>query len=399
MRQVRGKLRRSKARGLAVGAGLLCVCLLGGLHAEAQVTAAVRASGSDSTSRLLNVREGRSIADAAREQNELTEGTQDCSHVVHQIYLDAGFEYPYASSFDIYAGNESFQRVRFPQAGDLIVWPGHLGIVLDPAEHSFYSLVSTGLEAQNYEGHYWKSRGRPRFYRYRIGGAGIASGAGTSTARQVSNTVKQRRATPVVAERSSAESSDSNTPPKAVSNRTPPIYGPLAPAAAANAATAFEVPPSILIAAGNKPPAREDVAAGISELSNAAGNVLRTDEPLKPTLPVVIVERFSVERIEIKRDRGWAYLQIDSKVSIADGEAHVERQREKIRWELRRTESGWEAVAPPDRTYVQEDVAVKYLAAQLAHLTGSDGPAAHQEMVLRQESQLVKLLSALLETK
>jgi len=399
MRHVSRKSGRSKARGLVVGVGLICVCLVGGLHAEAQVTAAVRASGSDSTSRLLNAREGRSIANAAREQNELTERTQDCSHVVHQIYLGAGFEYPYASSFDIYAGNQSFQRVRTPQAGDLIVWPGHIGIVLDPAEHSFYSLVSTGLEAQNYEGHYWKSRGRPRFYRYRIGGAGIASRAGTSTARQVSNTVKQRRATPVVAEQSSAESSGSNPPPKAVSNRTPLIYGPLAPPAPANAATAFEVPPSIVIADGNKPPARDDVAAGISELSNAACNVLRTDEPLKPPIPVVIVERFSVERIEIKRDRGWAYVQIDSKVSIADGQAHVEWQREKIRWELRHTESGWEAVAPSDRTFVQEDVAVKYLAAQLAHLTGSDSPAAHQEIVLRQESQLVKLLSALLETK
>lgn len=399
MRQVSGKLGRSKARSLVVGAGLICVCLIGGLSAEAQVTAAVRALGADSTSRLLNAREGHSIADAAREQNELTEGTLDCSHVVYQIYRIAGFEYPYASSFDIYAGNESFQRVKTPQAGDLIVWPGHIGIVLDPAEHSFYSLVSTGLEAQNYEGHYWKSRGRPRFYRYRIGSAGIASGAGTSTARQVSNTVKQRRATPVVAERSSAQSSDSDQPPKAVSNRAPLIYGPLASSAPANAATAFEVPPSILIAVGNKPPTRHDVAEGISELSNAAGNVLRTNEPLKPPLPVMIVERFSVERIEIKRDRGWAYLEIDSRVSIADGEAHVERQREKIRWELRRTESGWEAVAPPDRTYVQEDVAVKYLAAQLAHLTGSDGAAAHQEIVLRQESQLVKLLSVLLETK
>jgi len=56
-------------------------------------------------------------------------------------------------------------------------------------------------------------------------------------------------------------------------------------------------------------------------------------------------------------------------------------------------------VAPSDRTYVQEDVAVKNLAAQLAHLTGSDGAPAHQEMVLRQESQLAKLLGALLETK
>jgi hypothetical protein len=58
--------------------------------------------------------------------------------------------------------------VRHPQPGDLIVWPGHVGIVLKPLEHSFYSLVSTGLEAQNYEGTYWRSRGRPRFYRYKV---------------------------------------------------------------------------------------------------------------------------------------------------------------------------------------------------------------------------------------
>jgi len=43
-------------------------------------------------------------------------------------------------------------------------------------------------------------------------------------------------------------------------------------------------------------------------------------------------------------------------------------------------------------------VAVRHLAAQLARLTGGDGDAAHQETVLRQESQLANLLSALLET-
>jgi len=175
------------------------------------------------------------------------------------------------------------------------------------------------------------------------------------------------------------------------------IYGPLAPPAPADAATAFEVPPSIIIAAGNKSPTRNEVAEGISELSNAAGNVLRTDDPLKLPLPVLIVERFSVESVEIKRDRGWARLQIDSKVLIADGEAHVIRRREKARWELRRTESGWEAVAPSDRIYVPKDVAVKNLAAQLARLTGSDSAATHQETVLRHESQLANLLSALLE--
>ena len=37
--------------------------------------------------------------------------------------------------------------------------------------------------------------------------------------------------------------------------------------------------------------------------------------------------------------------------------------------------------------------------AQLARLTERNGPAADQERVLRQESQLANLLSALLENK
>lgn len=388
------KFEPGRARGFAVRAGLLGVWLLGGLHADAQVTASVQPPVSDSTPRLLNAQEGRSIVDAAREQHEVTSESPDCSHVVHQIYLGAGFAYAYASSFDIYGGHESFQRVRTPQVGDLIVWPGHLGIVLDPAEHSFYSLVSTGWEAQNYEGPYWKSRGRPRFYRYRI--AGTALVARTPTAGQGSNTGKPGT-TPVVVERSPAENSDSNRLPKAVSARTPVIYGPLAPPAPASAATAFEVPPSILIAAADKSPTRDEVAEGISELSNAAGNVLRTDEPLKLRRPVLIVERFSVERVDIQHERGWARLQIDSNVSIAGGQVRLKRRRERIRWELRHTESGWEAVAPTDRSYVPQDVAVKNLAAQLARLTASNGAQTHQATVLRQESELANLLSALLE--
>jgi len=44
-------------------------------------------------------------------------------------------------------------------------------------------------------------------------------------------------------------------------------------------------------------------------------------------------------------------------------------------------------------------VAVKNLAANLARLASSDGAAEHQQAVLRQESQLAGLLSALLENK
>ena len=114
---------------------------------------------------------------------------------------------------------------------------------------------------------------------------------------------------------------------------------------------------------------------------------------------MVIFERLRVERLEIKRDHGWARLQIDSRATITAGETDYKQRHEKVRWELRRTESGWEAVLPKNRTYVPNDVAVRHLAAQLAHLTETDGAAAHEEAVLRQESQLASLLSALLEKK
>ena len=90
----------------------------------------------------------------------------DCSHLVHAIYERAGFPYTYASSDDLYAGIEGFQRVSHPQPGDLIVWPGHAGIVVRPSHHTFFSFLSTGPGTDDYESRYWKSRGRPRFYRY-----------------------------------------------------------------------------------------------------------------------------------------------------------------------------------------------------------------------------------------
>ncbi|PYT53820.1 MAG: hypothetical protein DMG46_23495 [Acidobacteria bacterium] len=305
----------------------------------------------------------------------------------------------YASSFELYAGDENFERVRHPQPGDLIVWPGHVGIVLEPTEHSFYSLVSTGPEAQNYEGLYWKSRGRPRFYRYKVENAEILTAAKSPAPVRAPNSAKPHDATQVIEERSTAAASAADRPPKMASERTKVVNEQPSEPAPPVAATPFEVPESIIIAAANKPPTNSQVAVAISELSNASGSILRTDAPSKLRQPVVIFERLRVERLEIKRDHGWARLQIDSHATIAGGETDYKQRHEKVRWELRRTESGWEAVAPTNRRYVPNDVAVRHLAAQLAHLTETDGAAAHQEALLQQESQLANLLSALLEKK
>lgn len=90
----------------------------------------------------------------------------DCSHLVHAIYERAGFPYTYADSEDLYAGAQGFRRVEHPEPADLVVWHGHVGIVIRPAGHQFFSMLSTGPGVDNYRSRYWKGRGQPRFYRY-----------------------------------------------------------------------------------------------------------------------------------------------------------------------------------------------------------------------------------------
>jgi cell wall-associated NlpC family hydrolase len=94
------------------------------------------------------------------------DGGRDCSHLVHSVYEQAGFRYAYASSYDLYDGVEGFRRVWQPQPGDVIVWPGHAGIVVRPSRHVFFSFLTAGPGIDDYQSSYWRARGMPRFYRY-----------------------------------------------------------------------------------------------------------------------------------------------------------------------------------------------------------------------------------------
>jgi hypothetical protein len=397
MREMKTKSCGKWTHGLSLALCLIWLCFAEVQGANAQSTAAATQSGGNF--RLLTAAEGRAVVTAALQQDQVPSGAQDCSHVVYQFYVEAGFEYPYASSFEIYEGNENFARVKRPRSGDLIAWPGHVGIVLNTVQHSFYSLVSTGLDTQDYEGPYWQSRGKPRFYRYKVQTPEILTAAKAPVARRDIRASGQYNGASANEEQSPSEGPASNRPPKTVSDRRAAVHGPLAPVAASVPTTMAENPQSIIVASGKKQPTRDEVAEGIAELSNAAGNILRTDDPMKLQLPMVIFERFTVEKVEVKRDHGWAHLEVASRVFLAGGGTESKPRNERVRWELRRTKSGWEAIAPTDRTYVPQDVAVRNLAAQLARLTESDGASAHQDKVLRQESQLASLLSALLENK
>jgi hypothetical protein len=116
--------------------------------------------------RILNEDERLSVMAAALDSKVPRFRERDCSHLVHAIYERAGFPYKYASSDDLYDGAVGFQREIQPEPGDLVVWHGHVGIVVRPSRHVFYSFLSRGPGVDDYMTRYWKRRGTPRFYRY-----------------------------------------------------------------------------------------------------------------------------------------------------------------------------------------------------------------------------------------
>jgi cell wall-associated NlpC family hydrolase len=90
----------------------------------------------------------------------------DCSHLVHSLYERAGLHYEYATSRTLYRGIEKFQRVMEPISGDVVVWQGHMGIVVDPTQHSFMSALQKRVKISSYISSYWRHRGIPRFFRF-----------------------------------------------------------------------------------------------------------------------------------------------------------------------------------------------------------------------------------------
>jgi cell wall-associated NlpC family hydrolase len=126
----------------------------------------VRSGKPSGSARTLTADDGLAVIAAALGSRVELDHEPDCSHLVHAIYARAGFPYSYAPSSDLYFGTREFQRVNRPQAGDLVVWEGHAGIVVNPAGHVFFSALRSGLGTDAYDAPYWKSRGHLRFYRY-----------------------------------------------------------------------------------------------------------------------------------------------------------------------------------------------------------------------------------------
>jgi len=185
-------MRMARKFGLVTVLTALTVCTV---YAEKATKANPRpipessTDGEASPARSLTDEDRLSLIAAALD-SRVRNDEPDCSHLVHTIYQQAGFTYGYAPSSELYAGVDGFQRVKKPQPGDLVVWRGHVGIVIKPSQHIFFSVLSTGPGIDDYTTPYWKHRGKPRFYRY------VKSSSAVRPSPQLVRTNRVRRQRP-----------------------------------------------------------------------------------------------------------------------------------------------------------------------------------------------------------
>jgi hypothetical protein len=336
--------------------------------------------------RPLSMREGRAIV-YETSFVETSEGrTEDCSHFVHDLYEQAGYPYPYTSSDDLYLGTENFVRVRAPHPGDLVVWHGHVGIVIDPREHSFFSSVNSGPRTEYYNSAYWRARGIPRFYRYLTDSP--LKTAPTTTER-ASRGAEQGPAVPGTSGRSvrygPTLEAVKTAPTKitAVTTQSEDVVENGAPAVAG---------PQIVLHIPAKQPTAADVAQGFADADREAGEILRTGNLEQLGRPVIIYQDLRVNDVAIKGKRGTARVEVDCIARLAGEQMDSRRDGEQFGLELQRTKKGWVVNPSDESAYVPRETAMRILAARLAALTQREDANPTKG---REQAQIIRLLSLL----
>ena len=100
----------------------------------------------------------------------------DCSHFVYQVLNAARQRSALAGvtpqlidyrSTDTIEASHTFFPVTTPEAGDLVLWDGHVGIVSDPQNGKFIGAqTSTGVAEASYSSGYWANHAGKRFVRF-----------------------------------------------------------------------------------------------------------------------------------------------------------------------------------------------------------------------------------------
>lgn len=358
--------------------------------------------------RAFNSADGLAILGAALDSRHRANRHPDCSHFVHELYEQAGFPYQYASSSELYAGVDEFRRVTSPQPGDLAVWHGHVGIIVNPFQHSFFSLQRTGPAVDSYDAPYWKQRGPPRFFRYAnaspstgargpVQSANVKVSPGTAPRSPVQNA--NVKVSPSTAPRSAVQ--NANWKPSARPDADD-LSGDPVPDEPQILPTEIDLPPiqpektlARTVTVNTAKPKPDEVSAAFLQACKGWEQNLRGEDLFKSPRSLVVFDHFVVKKVQVTASQGWAEVQIDQPASLKASNADTHKRTEHQRWTLTRRDSKvWELTPAPNTIYLPQSVAVRLLASELAQLT-ADAPDAASNT--QHKAQLAHLLDALLE--
>jgi hypothetical protein len=312
---------------------------------------------------LLSPEQGEALAAFAAQSEKRIHLKPDCSHLVHQLYARAGLIYPYEDSRVLYRGISDFKRVKTPQPGDLAVWLGHVGIVLSPEEKTFLSSVHSGILTESWMAPHWVRRGRPRFYRYRIGpeadmnllarimddDAHPETGAQDSVRNGVSPQLPSGSSA-IADSRAEEMQLESNKQARQDATSTNEI--------------GHDSGSIVATIIQRQMPSRSQIVAAIMESSRARARQLTSGETLDAARPFSVFSRIEVEKIKVKHESGWVTLQLSEMMCAEDGRILPARTMERELLISHRSDGTWVITDPQDRTYLAEEQALEIFQRQ-----------------------------------
>jgi hypothetical protein len=395
------RLPRRRNLSIFFPASSACLLLLA-LSCFPRPTSAA-AQNSAVVGRAVTRAEGMSIVEAISEQQKsihdksshVRRSKPDCSHLVNAIYDHAGFPYSYANSSDLYRGHSSFVRISAPQPGDLIVWRGHVGLVVDPREHFFFSSLRSGFDTEDYTSPYWRRHGAPRFYRYFLHNSDPYL-----TARQFPQRNEAEGNFQTVALNQSSQDERDESRETRYSRESVNAPSGISKNSDAQQNSDVEdpsVPVSYVISLGatHDKPTVKQVNDAISAWHQTTLAGLRVESLMRSRATAIIFSHFQVERVECKGKQGLAYISISSDGSLTAGVLDKKIRHIDQKWDLRRGKSGWTVTPPGEIIYLPRTAAVRIFAQQLARLADTTD-AKIADSTSSEESQLASLLSGLL---
>jgi hypothetical protein len=308
---------------------------------------------------LVSPEQGQAIANFALQSGRRVRPKPDCSHLVHLLYARAGLIYPYEDSRVLYRGIDDFERVERPQPGDLAVWLGHVGIVLSPEEKTFLSSVRSGIITESWSAPHWARRGRPHFFRYRIGPSANLALLAAIMSDGPAVRIDDIRSAGVQSEDTRSVDARIDPAPRSADAQEPRTHRDMplprddrrdtAAESIVDDSTAF-----VAMIHQRKTPSKREIVEAILEGSNARAQALTAGRTLDLDHPISVFDHVEISKIKMKHESGSVTVKLNETMSQEDGRVLAARVIERELSVSRRRDGVWLISDPRRRTYLPQ---------------------------------------------